>query len=88
MESSSTGNRTHGCRLCIPHQSPVSGHAARPYFVPPMRMQAEKALLEKGENKEYLPIEGLAAFRAATAELLLGPTHPAIKEVSLRAALI
>lgn len=44
-------------------------------------MQAERAILEKDENKEYLPIEGLMSFRAATAELLLGPDHPAIKEV-------
>ena len=29
-------------------------------------------MLEKGENKEYLPIEGLPAFRKATLSLLLG----------------
>ena len=37
-------------------------------------------MLDKEENKEYLPIEGLPAFRKATVELLLGPDHPAIKE--------
>ena len=43
--------------------------------------QAEKNLIGKG-NKEYLPIQGLAAFNKATAELLLGPDSSAIKEVS------
>ena len=43
-------------------------------------LQAEKSLIGKG-NKEYLPIQGLAAFNKATAELLLGPDSPAIKEV-------
>ncbi|MQM06279.1 hypothetical protein Taro_039100 [Colocasia esculenta] len=42
--------------------------------------KAETLLLEKGENKEYLPIEGLAAFNKATAELLLGADNPVIKE--------
>ncbi|KAH7331029.1 hypothetical protein KP509_20G012700 [Ceratopteris richardii] len=42
--------------------------------------KAEKLMLEKGENKEYLPIEGLAAFNKATAELLLGADNPVIKE--------
>ncbi|KAK9799361.1 hypothetical protein WJX73_001924 [Symbiochloris irregularis] len=51
----------------------------KPYVLDVVK-KAEKALLDKGENKEYLPIEGLASFRSATAELLLGPTHPAIKE--------
>ena len=44
--------------------------------------QAEKRMLEKNENKEYLPIEGLAAFREATLNLLLGDQNPAVKEVS------
>ena len=44
-------------------------------------LQAEKRMLEKGENKEYLPIEGLAAFREATLNLLLGDKNPAVKEV-------
>eukprot|EP00271_Cylindrocystis_brebissonii_P009765 TRINITY_DN24_c0_g1_i1.p1 TRINITY_DN24_c0_g1~~TRINITY_DN24_c0_g1_i1.p1 ORF type:complete len:521 (-),score=112.77 TRINITY_DN24_c0_g1_i1:503-1945(-) len=42
--------------------------------------KAEKLMLEKSENKEYLPIEGLAAFNLATAELLLGADNAAIKE--------
>jgi aspartate aminotransferase len=37
-------------------------------------------MIESEENKEYLPIEGLAAFNKATAELLLGAGHPAIQE--------
>ena len=40
-------------------------------------------MIDSEENKEYLPIEGLAAFNKATAELLLGAGHPAIKEVLL-----
>jgi aspartate aminotransferase len=43
-------------------------------------VQAEKKMLEAGENKEYLPIEGLAAFNKATAELLLGADNPVIKQ--------
>jgi aspartate/tyrosine/aromatic aminotransferase len=46
-------------------------------------LQAEKKILDAGYNKEYLPIEGLDAFRAATVQLLLGSDHPAIKEVRL-----
>ncbi len=38
-------------------------------------------MLESEENKEYLPIQGLEAFNKATAELLLGQDHPAIKVV-------
>lgn len=38
-------------------------------------------MLARGENKEYLPIDGLATFKKATAALLLGENHPAIKEV-------
>jgi aspartate/tyrosine/aromatic aminotransferase len=41
-------------------------------------------MLAAGYNKEYLPIEGLDAFRAATVDLLLGSSHPAIKEVGCR----
>ncbi len=40
-------------------------------------------MLRKKENKEYLPIEGLASFRQATVDLLLGAGNPAIKEVRL-----
>lgn len=42
--------------------------------------KAENLMLEKGENKEYLPIEGLAAFNKATAELLLGADNPVINQ--------
>lgn len=38
-------------------------------------------MIEAEENKEYLPIEGLAGFRKATLQLLLGSDHAAIKEV-------
>ena len=41
-------------------------------------------MLKKGENKEYLPIEGLASFRQATVELLLGAGSPALAEVRAR----
>ena len=39
-------------------------------------------MLERGEYKEYLPIDGLAAFKKATATLLLGAGNPALSEVS------
>ncbi|KAM0943459.1 putative aspartate transaminase [Dioscorea sansibarensis] len=42
--------------------------------------KAEKLMLEKGENKEYLPIEGLAAFNKVTAELLLGADNAVLQE--------
>ncbi|KAH9615552.1 hypothetical protein KSS87_016402 [Heliosperma pusillum] len=42
--------------------------------------KAENLMLERGENKEYLPIEGLAAFNKVTAELLFGAGNPVIKE--------
>ncbi|XP_039164982.1 aspartate aminotransferase, chloroplastic-like isoform X2 [Eucalyptus grandis] len=42
--------------------------------------KAENLMLERGENKEYLPIEGLAAFNKATAELLFGADNPVIKQ--------
>lgn len=42
--------------------------------------KAEKLMLEKGENKEYLPIEGLASFNNATVDLLLGADNPVIKQ--------
>lgn len=37
-------------------------------------------MLAKGLDKEYLPIEGLAAFRKATIDLLLGADSAAVKE--------
>ncbi|XP_068647456.1 aspartate aminotransferase, chloroplastic-like [Aristolochia californica] len=42
--------------------------------------KAENLMLEKGENKEYLPIEGLAAFNKVTAELMFGADNPAIQQ--------
>lgn len=39
-------------------------------------------MIEKGENKEYLPIQGLDSFRKATVDLLLGDC-PAVAEVRL-----
>ncbi|KAL6012074.1 Aspartate aminotransferase, cytoplasmic [Asimina triloba] len=42
--------------------------------------KAEKQMLEKAENKEYLPIEGLAAFNKVTAELLFGAENPVIQQ--------
>lgn len=42
-------------------------------------------MIEAEENKEYLPIEGLADFRKATLQLLLGSGHPAVKEVKFSA---
>ena len=44
-------------------------------------VQAEKKMIEAEENKEYLPIDGLASFKKATLQLLLGSDHTAIKEV-------
>ncbi|KAE9445399.1 hypothetical protein C3L33_22701, partial [Rhododendron williamsianum] len=42
--------------------------------------KAENLMLERGENKEYLPIEGLAAFNKVTAELLFGADNPVIEQ--------
>lgn len=51
----------------------------KPYVLNVVR-KAEQKELERDENKEYLPIEGLASFRAATAELLLGKNSSVIAE--------
>jgi aspartate aminotransferase len=42
--------------------------------------KAERQMLERGDNKEYLPIEGLAEFRKATIDLMLGPSSKAAQE--------
>ncbi|XP_055820191.1 aspartate aminotransferase, chloroplastic [Solanum dulcamara] len=42
--------------------------------------KAENLMLERGENKEYLPIEGLAAFNKVTAELLFGKDNPVLQQ--------
>ncbi|PRQ26921.1 putative aspartate transaminase [Rosa chinensis] len=51
----------------------------QPYVLTVVK-KAENLMLQRGENKEYLPIEGLAAFNQATAELLFGADNPVIKE--------
>ncbi|XP_044463795.1 aspartate aminotransferase, chloroplastic isoform X2 [Mangifera indica] len=51
----------------------------QPYVLDVVK-KAESIMLERGENKEYLPIEGLAAFNKATAELLFGADSAALKE--------
>ncbi|XP_057525151.1 aspartate aminotransferase, chloroplastic [Amaranthus tricolor] len=51
----------------------------QPYVLSVVK-KAENLMLEKGENKEYLPIEGLAAFNKATAELLFGADNAVLKE--------
>lgn len=51
----------------------------QPYVLRVVR-KAEQRLLEKNENKEYLPIDGLQEFKDATVKLLLGEGHPAIQE--------
>ncbi|GFZ08312.1 aspartate aminotransferase 5 [Actinidia rufa] len=45
-----------------------------------LNLGAENLILKRGENKEYLPIEGLAAFNNATAELLFGRDNPVIEQ--------
>ena len=47
----------------------------QPYVLEVVK-KAEKIMLDKGENKEYLPIQGLAAFNEATTNLLLGEGSP------------
>ncbi|KAK2079981.1 Aspartate aminotransferase, cytoplasmic [Prototheca wickerhamii] len=51
----------------------------KPYVLEVVK-KAEKRMLERGDNKEYLPMEGLAEFRSATVELLLGKGAAAVKE--------
>lgn len=81
-----------GCQLC----TKVLTHSARSASCvqcksqtinghPPAVLQAEKKMLEANYNKEYLPIEGLAEFRKATIDLMLGPNSKAAQEVTLSA---
>ena len=65
-------------RLCITHHLVLS-YELQPYVLDVVK-KAETLMLEKGENKEYLPIEGLAAFNKATVELLLGADNEATKQ--------
>jgi aspartate aminotransferase len=51
----------------------------QPYVLNVVR-KAEERMLAANENKEYLPIEGLAQFRKATVELLFGNDSPAVRE--------
>eukprot|EP00238_Polyblepharides_amylifera_P006778 CAMPEP_0196594378 /NCGR_PEP_ID=MMETSP1081-20130531/78193_1 /TAXON_ID=36882 /ORGANISM="Pyramimonas amylifera, Strain CCMP720" /LENGTH=452 /DNA_ID=CAMNT_0041918629 /DNA_START=64 /DNA_END=1422 /DNA_ORIENTATION=+ len=51
----------------------------QPYVLEVVK-KAEAKMMEKGENKEYLPIDGLPAFKQCTLELLLGAGHPALEE--------
>eukprot|EP00245_Coleochaete_scutata_P001621 TRINITY_DN11_c0_g2_i1.p1 TRINITY_DN11_c0_g2~~TRINITY_DN11_c0_g2_i1.p1 ORF type:complete len:416 (+),score=95.35 TRINITY_DN11_c0_g2_i1:154-1401(+) len=51
----------------------------KPYVLNVVK-KAERRMLERGDNKEYLPIEGLAEFNKATSDLLLGFNHPATKQ--------
>jgi aspartate aminotransferase, chloroplastic len=43
-------------------------------------VQAEKRMIEKNLNKEYLPMQGLDTFRKATVDLLLGAGNKAVTE--------
>ncbi|KAG6409521.1 hypothetical protein SASPL_127561 [Salvia splendens] len=51
----------------------------QPYVLDVVK-KAENLMLERGENKEYLPIEGLAAFNKATAELLFGAESTVLQQ--------
>lgn len=51
----------------------------KPYVLDVVK-KAERRIIDRNENKEYLPIEGLEAFRKATVELLLGSDSKAVQE--------
>jgi len=51
----------------------------QPYVLEVVK-KAEAIMMEKAENKEYLGMDGLPAFKKATLDLLLGADHPAIAE--------
>ncbi|KAA8521630.1 hypothetical protein F0562_012303 [Nyssa sinensis] len=59
--------------------SRFEGEELQPYVLKVVK-KAENLMLERGENKEYLPIEGLAAFNKVTAELLFGADNPLIQQ--------
>jgi aspartate aminotransferase len=50
----------------------------KPYVLDVVK-RAEKLMLDAGYDKEYLPMQGLAEFNAATVELLLGKESEAVK---------
>ncbi|KAG6395617.1 hypothetical protein SASPL_141740 [Salvia splendens] len=51
----------------------------QPYVLDVVK-KAENLMLERGENKEYLPIEGLDAFNKAMAELLFGAESTVLQQ--------
>jgi aspartate aminotransferase len=51
----------------------------QPYVLEVVK-KAEQRMMDKAENKEYLGMDGLPAFKKATLDLLLGADHPAIKD--------
>lgn len=51
----------------------------KPYVLNVVK-EAEARMLAANENKEYLPIDGLPAFKKATANLLFGEENPVLKE--------
>jgi len=53
--------------------------ALEPYVLDVVK-RAEKMMLDAGHDKEYLPMQGLAEFNAATVELLLGKDSEAVRD--------
>ena len=51
----------------------------KPYVLDVVR-RAEKMMLDAGHDKEYLPMQGLAEFNAATVDLLLGKDSEAVRD--------
>ncbi|KAI3822378.1 hypothetical protein L1987_09967 [Smallanthus sonchifolius] len=60
--------------VSLPPICPLAAHSFQD------KCKAENLMLERGENKEYLPIEGLAAFNKATTELLFGADNPVLHQ--------
>lgn len=55
--------------------------AGKPWVLPVVR-EAERRILEKGFNKEYLPMAGHAEFRRLAAELLYGEDQALLSRVA------
>ena len=53
--------------------------ALEPYVLDVVK-RAETMMLAAGHDKEYLPMQGLAEFNAATVELLLGKDSEAVRD--------
>lgn len=51
----------------------------KPYVLDVVK-RAERLMIEADYDKEYLPMQGLAEFNAATVELLLGADSPAVRD--------